>query len=160
MQNYRNIFLIFAVFFFQQLSNVSNMGIDLPLIFVTLMALRTTLIKAVGWGMMVGFLQDALSVTWFGPNFISKILVGLLSSLAQKHIYRERVQTQTGLIFSMILFQQIVVWLLLKWDGTAPPIQDSFHIVFNAVLGTSAIGLLICVVVVRFRRRRMDPATA
>lgn len=154
------LFWIVALLFFQQLPGVAAQGVDLPMIFVVLMGLRTTVPKAAGWGFLLGMIQDLLSASWIGPNTISKTLVGILSSFSKRHIYRERVLTQTFLIFNAALFHQLAVWLLLKWDGSAPPFGDAFWITLRGVMMTSIVGMVVCVFVVRFRRRRFDPATA
>jgi rod shape-determining protein MreD len=139
---------------------VSAWGIDLPLIFVVLVGLRSSVPVAGVWGFGMGLAQDLLSAGWIGPNTIAKTLLGILSSLFQRHIYRERVMTQTFLIAGGTLVHQIFVWLLLKWDGSAPSASDAFWICFRSVWMTSLIGMIVCFFVVRFRKRRFDPATA
>jgi len=156
----RNGFGIVSLFFIQQLPGVSGAGVDLVLVSTVLAGLRTTAARAVAWGALLGFLQDALSAGWVGPHFISKALVGLLSSVAQKHTYRERVITQSFLIFCMSSLEQFLVWALRRWDGTAPAFSDAFLIMEKTVLGTFLAGILACFLLVRFRRRRLDPATA
>lgn len=156
----KEFFWILAIFFFQQLPDVSSLGVDLPLLFVALVGLRTTAPKAAGWGFFMGLAQDLLSAGWVGPNTIAKTLVGIGASLSQRHVYRERVLTQTFLIFCAALFHQVFIWLLLKWDGSAPPAWNAFWICGRAVLTTSVVGMAVCFFVVRFRRRRYDPATA
>src|SRR5580658_11094709 len=130
----KELFFILALFFVQQLPVVSSSGTDLALIFTALLGLRTTVPKAAAWGFLVGLLQDLLSAGWIGPNTVAKTLVGLLSSVFKRHIYREKVLTQTFLIFNATLFHQLFIWLLLKWDGSAPPAGDAFVICMRAVL--------------------------
>lgn len=149
-----------ALFFVQQMPGVAALGVDLPLIFVALAGLRTDSTRAAGWGFLVGFLQDLLSAGWLGPNTLSKTLVGIFSSLSQRHIYREKVFTQVFLIFLASLLHQTLFWLILHWDGSAPPTSEALRVGLRNILGTSLAGILVCFVVVRFRRRRMDPATA
>jgi rod shape-determining protein MreD len=156
----RQVLWILALLFVQQLPVVSTWGIDLPLIFVILTGLRTTLPKAAGWGFLLGLIQDLLSTAWIGPNTIAKTLTGILCSLSKRHIYRERVLTQTFLVFWVTLFHQVIIWWMLKWDGSAPSAEDAFWICLRTVLGTTLAGVVICFFVVRFRRRRYDPATA
>jgi len=109
--------LILGLFFVQQMPGVSDLGIDLPLVFTVLIGLRSTPPRAAAWGALLGFAQDVLSAGWLGPGFIPKILIGIFSSVLQRHTYRERVLTQTALVFLMACLEQILVWLLLKWDG-------------------------------------------
>lgn len=149
-----------ALFFVQQMPGVAALGVDLPLIFTALMGLRTTPSRAAGWGFLAGLLQDLLSAGWIGPNTIAKTLVGIFSSLAQRHIYREKVFTQVFLIFWASLLHQFLVWQILNWDGSVPTASNALSIGLRNVLATSLVGVLVCFVVVRFRRRRMDPATA
>ncbi len=156
----RLLFWIIAIFFVQQLPGVAGLGVDLPLIFVVLMGVRSEASAAGAWGFGLGLFQDLLSAGWIGPHTVAKTLVGLLSCFSKRHIYRERVLTQTFLIFWMALFQQVFIWLLFRWDGTSPPTGDAFWICVKAVLSTSLAGAGICVFVVKFRRRRFDPATA
>jgi rod shape-determining protein MreD len=156
----KQVFWIIAILFVQQLPAISSLGIDLPLIFTALMGLRSPAPQAAGWGFLMGLLQDLLSAGWIGPNTVAKTLVGLFSSLSNRHIYRERVLTQTLLIFCTAFFQQVFIWILLKWVGSAPPARDALAICSRTVLTTSLVGAFICVFVVRFRRRRFDPATA
>jgi len=156
----RNGFLVFFLFFAQQLPGVSDAGVDLVLIFTVLAGLRTTLPRAVAWGAFLGFLQDALSAGWVGPHLVSKTLVGLLSSIAQKHTYREKVTTQSFLVLCMASLEQCLIWVLRRWDGTAPAFSDAFLVMEKTVLATFLAGILACFLIVRFRRRRMDPATA
>ena len=120
-----------GLLFLQQLPGVAAWGVDLPLVFTVLVGLRTTVPKAAGWGFLMGLVQDLLAAGWIGPNVIAKTLVGILSSFSQRHIYRERVLTQTFLIFGAVFFHQLVVWLILEWDGTAPPFGDAFGILFR-----------------------------
>ena len=156
----RQLIWIVAVFFVQQLPLVAAWGVDLPLILTVLLGVRATAPAAAGWGFLLGLLQDLLSADWIGPQTVAKTLVGLLSCLSKRHIYRERVLTQTFLIFWMTFFHQTFIWLLLKWDGEAPPAGEAFSICLRTLLMTSLVGMFICVFVVRFRRRRYDPATA
>lgn len=151
---------ILALFFVQQLPDVASRGVDLPLIFVVLVGLRTDAPQGAGWGFLLGLIQDLLSSSWIGPNTLAKTLTGILSSLAKRHIYRERILTQTFLIFAATLFHQLCIWVLLKWDGTAPPADDAFKILARSLLATTLVGMVVCVFVVRFRKRRFDPATA
>ena len=154
------LFWILSVFFLQQLPGVSTWGIDLPLIFVVLIGLRRGAPEAAGWGFGIGLLQDLLSSGWIGPHAIAKTLVGLISCLSQRHVYRERVLTQTFLIFSMMAFQQIFIWFLLRWDHSAPRWAEAFSLCLDSVPMTTLAGMVVCVFVVKFRRRRFDPATA
>ncbi len=156
----RQIILILALLFVQQLPAVSAWGIDLPLLFVILTGLRTTVPKAAGWGFLMGLIQDLLSTSWIGPNTIAKTLVGIVSSISKRHIYRERVSTQTFLIFWATLFHEAIIWCMLKWDGSAPEAQDALWICVRTVLATTLTGVVVCFFVVRFRKRRFDPATA
>lgn len=156
----KTILWILAIFFLQQLPGVSTFGLDLPLIFVALIGLRTTVPAAAGWGFLVGLAQDLLSAGWVGPNTIAKTLVGIFACLSQRHIYRERVLTQTFLIFCVAVFQQFFIWILLRWDRSAPRWSEAFSLLFHSVLLTTLVGMVVCVFVVRFRRRRFDPATA
>jgi rod shape-determining protein MreD len=156
----KQIFWILTLLYVQQLPYVSTLGVDLPLIFVVLTGLRSTAAGAAGWGFALGFLQDLLAVNWIGPNTISKTLVGLLSWLAKMHIYRERVVTQTFLIFCATLVHQFFLWLLLCWDGKAPSGGDAFWIILQSMVATSLAGAAVSWVVVRLRKRRLDPATA
>jgi rod shape-determining protein MreD len=156
----KQIFWILVLFYVQQLPYVSTLGIDLPLIFVVLTGLRSSAAGAAGWGFALGFLQDLLAVNWIGPNTITKTLIGLLSCFAQRHIYRERVVTQTFLVFCATLVHQVFLWLLLNWDGHAPPAGDAFWIILQSMVATSIVGSGVCWVVVKLRKRRLDPATA
>jgi len=154
------LFWILVIFFVEQLPGVSSVGVDLPLIFVVLTGLRSDAAGAAGWGFLMGVLQDMLSANWTGPNTITKTLIGLFSCFAKKHIYRERVGTQTFLIFCATLLHQLFLWLLMKWDGPAPPAGDAFWIIFESVVMTSVAGMVVSFVVVKLRKRRYDPATA
>jgi rod shape-determining protein MreD len=152
--------LVTAVFFLQHLSGVADWGVDLPLVFVVLKGLRSTPAKAAGWGFFMGTLQDLFSADWIGIHIVSNTLVGCLSSLSRRHVYRERVLTQTFVIFGMMALRQLLAWGLLKWDGTAPPAADAFGVVAQSVALTGLAGWAACWLVVRFRSRRQDPATA
>ncbi len=152
--------LVLTLFFIQQLPAISSWGIDLPLIFVVLTGLRRTVPQAAGWGFFLGLIQDLLSAGWVGPNAIAKTLTGIFSSISHRHIYRERVLTQTFLVFGATLFHQVFIWLVLKWDGTSPSAGDAWGICFRSLLGTTLVGMVVCFFVVRFRKRRFDPATA
>ena len=156
----KEVIWILGLFFIQQLPAVAAWGVDLPLIFVVLVGLRTDLPRAACWGFGMGLLQDLLSSGWIGPNTIAKTLTGILASLSKMHIYRERVLTQAFLIFMTTFFHQAFIWALLKWDGTAPPAGDALGILVRSLLATTLVGVLICFFVVRFRKRRFDPATA
>ena len=151
---------ILALFFVQQLPGVSAWGVDLPLLFVVLVGLRNPVSKAAGWGFLLGLVQDLLSAGWIGPNTLAKTLTGILSSLLNRHVYRERVLTQTLLVLGASFFHQGVIWLLEVWDGSAPGNGDALWMGLKAVLGTTLAGVVVCFFVVRFRRRRFDPATA
>jgi rod shape-determining protein MreD len=150
------LFILFLV----QMSFAATWGIDLPIIFISLFGLRTTAVKAAGMGAFLGLAQDMLSVGTIGPNMAAKIVCALLSVSAQGKIYREKVPTQTLLIFVNILIQQIIVWLLMKWDRSPLTPRDAFWVTLPSVLFTTLMGMVVCFFVVRFRRRRFDPATA
>lgn len=154
------VWILPAMFFLQQLPRVSSWGVDLPLLFCVLVGLRTPPSKAAGWGFLVGALQDLLSAGWLGPNAVSKTLVGILSSLVKRNVYRERVLTQATWIFAASLIHQVLLWGILRWKGTAPLFEDAFGIALRNIAATTLAGVLVCLVLVRFRRRRMDPATA
>jgi rod shape-determining protein MreD len=160
MKTTRLIFWIFAVFFVQQLPGVATLGLDLPLIFVALVGLRSTVPAAAGWGFLLGLLQDLLSSGWIGPHVLAKTLAGILASLSQRHIYREKVLTQTFLILCVTFFQQFFIWFLLRWDRSAPRWGEAFSICLHTALLNCLVGMMVCVFVVRFRKRRFDPATA
>ena len=68
--------------------------------------------------------------------------------------------TQTLLILLATLFHQICVWIILVWDGTSPSVANSLGIIFKAVGSTTLVGVVVSFVLVRFRKRRFDPATA
>lgn len=148
-----------AAFFLQQ-SFAAMWGIDLPLIFVSLVGLRSSPLKAASIGFGFGLAQDLLSAGWIGPNLISKLLAALVAVLLRKKIYRERLSTQTLLIFGNALLQQWVIWFLMKGNGQAPSWDDAVWIALPSVFLTTLVGMVVCFVVVRFRRRRFDPATA
>ncbi|MGH7740023.1 MAG: rod shape-determining protein MreD [bacterium] len=159
MRGWVLFFWALAALFLQQ-ALTAMWGIDLPLIFVSLVGLRSKPLKAASVGFGFGLAQDLLSAGWIGPNLISKLLAALVAVLVQKKIYRERLSTQTLLIFSNALLQQWVIWFLMKGDGQAPSFDDAVWIALPSVLLTALVGMVVCFVVVRFRRRRFDPATA
>ena len=152
-------FWIFT-FFFIQLSFAATWGIDLPIILISLFGLRSTAVKAAGLGACLGLTQDLLSAGWIGPNLIAKTFCALLSVAAQGKIYREKVPTQTLLVFINITVQQFIIWILLKWDGSPLSFRDAFWIMLPSIIFTTLTGMIVCFFVVRFRRRRFDPATA
>ena len=156
----KQVWWLLAIFFVQQLPGVAASGIDLPLVFVILTGLRKTVPQAAGWGFFLGLAQDLLSAGWLGPQTLAKTLTGILASFSKMHIYREKVMTQTFLVFWATLFHQVVIWLLLKWDGSAPPAGDAVWVVFKSLVATTLAGMVASFFVVRFRRRRYDPATA
>jgi len=151
---------LFILFFVQQLPLVADWGVDLPLIFVVLTGVRSGVSQAAAWGFMTGMIQDLLSSGGIGINTISKTFVGLAASLLKMHVYRERVLTQTFLIMGLSIFHEIFSYLLMRWDDEAPRAEDALGICVRSVLFTTLTGLVVCVFVVRFRRRRFDPATA
>jgi rod shape-determining protein MreD len=156
----REILLLFVIFFIQQLPMVADWGIDLPLIFVVLIGLRSEPTQAATWGFVVGLIQDLLSAGGIGVNTIAKAMTGLVACFFKMHIYREKASTQTFLIFGMSIFHSVFEYLLMRWDGTAPRAEDAFWLICRNVALTTFVGLLVCLFVVRFRRRRFDPATA
>lgn len=160
MNWFRWVGLVALLLFLQQLPVVADLGVDLPLIFVILMGLRSTTAPAAGWGFLFGLLQDLLSAGWVGPNVIGKTLTGALCAYFRLRIYREKVVTQTGLVFAAALFHQGVIWAVKIWDGTAPGPAQALWICWKTALGTTLVGLVASVFLVRFRRRRHDPATA
>ena len=149
----------FAIFFFQQ-SFAAIWGIDLPLIFVSLVGLRSSPLKAASIGLVMGLGQDLLSAGFIGPNLIAKILIALAAVASQKKIYRERVSTQSLLVLLSVCLQQIVIWSLMRWDDKAPALGDALWVALPSIFLTSLVGAVVCFGVVRFRRRRFDPATA
>ena len=156
----KEIFWLFILFFIQQLALVADWGVDLPLIFVVLVGVRSNAPQAASWGLVTGVIQDLLSAGGIGTNTISKIAVGLGSSFFKMHIYRERILTQTFLILGMSVFHEFFAYCLMRWNGEAPRVEDAFWICARSVLFTTLTGLVACFFVVRFRRRRFDPATA
>lgn len=156
----REIILILALFFIQHLSNVADWGVDLPLIFVVLKALRTKPTQAAAWGFGLGAIQDLFTAGWIGPHLTADALTGFLASLLRRHVYRERVMTQTFMVLGMTAFRQVVIWGLLKWDGSAPLAADALGMVAQSVAMTGLAGWVVCWLVVRFRPRRQDPATS
>ena len=160
MRIHKEILWLFLIFFVQQLPLVADWGIDFPLIFVVLIGIRSDLPQAASWGFAAGTLQDLLSSGGIGVNTISKTFVGLGASFLKMHIYRERVLTQTFLIAGLSIFHEFFSYLLMRWDGEAPRAEDAFWICARSVSLTTLAGLVVCVFIVRFRRRRFDPATA
>jgi rod shape-determining protein MreD len=156
----KDFFWLLLIFFIQQLPMVADWGVDLPLIFVILKGLRTDAPRAAGWGFLCGAVQDLLSAGGIGPNVISKTMMGLSSSFFKTRIYREKVLTQTFLILGLSILNGVFEYFLMRWDGVAPRAEDSFWIIAHGVLMTTLVGLIVCFFVVRFRRRRFDPATA
>jgi rod shape-determining protein MreD len=152
--------LLPIVFFIQQLPGVSGWGIDLPLIFVALIGLRTVPSEAAAWGFLMGTLQDLLSAGWLGPNCIAKTCVGIASSFSEALIYHEKVSTQTFLVFGCSVMHQVLIYALMMWDGSAPGGGDALLIGLRSILMTTLAGALVSFILVRFRRRRYDPATA
>jgi rod shape-determining protein MreD len=160
MRILKDFFWLFVIFFVQQLPMISDWGIDLPLIFVVLKGLRTEAPRAAGWGFFCGMVQDLLCAGGIGPNAVSKTMMGLAASFFKKRIYREKVVTQTLLILGLSLLNGVFEYLLMRWDGAAPRVEDAFWIISRGVVMTTLAGLVVCFFVVRFRRRRFDPATA
>jgi len=156
----QQVLWVLALFFLQQLPAVAEWGIDLPLLFVVLVGLRSPVAEGAGWGFLLGLMQDLLSAGWIGPNVIAKTLTGILASMAKKHIYREKVFTQTFLILVSAFFHQTVVWLVKLWDGSAPNSGDVLWLSLRMVFSTALVGMVVSFFVVKFRRRRFDPATA
>lgn len=156
----KELLILPIVFFVQQLPIVADWGVDLPLIFVVLMGLRNDFPAASAWGFLTGLIQDLLSVGGIGPNTISKTMVGLGASFLKMHIYREKVVTQTFLIFVLSIFHEIFSYLLLRWNNAAPRAEDALSICSRSVILTTLVGLVVCFFLVRFRRSRYDPATA
>jgi rod shape-determining protein MreD len=156
----KELFVLFVIFFIQQLPNVADWGVDLPLIFVVLAGLRKDLPQASAWGFLTGLIQDLLSVGGIGVNTISKTLAALGASFLKTHIYREKVTTQTFLIFCLSIFHELFSYLLLRWNGSAPRVEDALGICSRSVLLTTITGSVICFFLVRLRRSRQDPATA
>jgi rod shape-determining protein MreD len=151
---------IVLLFFFQQLPGVAAWGVDLPLLFVILKGVRTDVPRAAGWGFLLGLLQDFLSSGWIGPNTTAKTLTGVFASLSKRHVYRERVITQSLLVLLATLFHQIFIWIILKWDDSAPDFANAIGIVLKTVGMTTLVGVGACFLLARFRKRRFDPATA
>lgn len=156
----REILMVMGVFFLQHLMGVADWGVDLPLIFVVLKSLRTTPTKAAGWGFFMGTLMDLFTADWIGIHIVTDTLVGFLTSFFRRHVYRERVLTQAFVILVMMSLRQFLIWGLLKWDGAAPPAADALGVVAQSVAMTGLVGWAACGLVVRFRPRRQDPATA
>jgi rod shape-determining protein MreD len=156
----REIFWLLILIFVQQLPMVADRGIDLPLIFVVLVGVRSNALPAAGWGLVTGIIQDLLSAGGVGTNTIAKIAVGLGSSFFKMHIYREKILTQTLLISGMSAFHEFFSYFLMRLNGEAPRAGDAFWVCAQSVLFTTLTGLVVCFFVVRFRRRRFDPATA
>jgi rod shape-determining protein MreD len=146
--------------FLQQFPGVSGLGVDLPFLFAALVGLRRPPAQAAAWGFLCGSLQDLLSAGWWGPNAVAKTGVALMSSLAQRHVYRERVWTQSAWVLFGSTLHQLFLWWVLDWKGSAPPAEDALGIAARNVVFTTLAAVPICIVLVRFRRRRMDPATA
>jgi rod shape-determining protein MreD len=156
----KEVLWLYPIFFVQQLPLVADWGIDIPLIFVALIGIRSDEPQAATWGFISGAIQDLLSSGGIGTNTISKTFAGLGASFFKMHIYRERILTQTFLILCLSVFHEIFSYLLMRWDGEAPRAEDALEICARSVLFTTLAGLVVCVFVVRFRRRRFDPATA
>ncbi len=156
----RELILLLGLFFLQHLSYVSDWGVDLPLIFVVLKALRIKPTQAAAWGFSLGALQDLFTADWIGPHIVGNALVGFITSSFRRNVYRERVMTQTFVVCGMMGLRQLVIWGLLKWDGTAPPASDALGVVLQSVGMTGLVGWVVCWLMVRFRTRRHDPATA
>jgi rod shape-determining protein MreD len=156
----REILLLFVIFFIQQLPMIADWGIDLPLIFVILIGLRSEPTPAAAWGFVVGLIQDLLSSGGIGPNTVTKAMTGLGACFFKMRIYREKVSTQTFLIFGMSIFHGVFEYLLVRWEGSAPRAEDAFWLICRGVSLTTLVGFVVCLFVVRFRRRRFDPATA
>jgi rod shape-determining protein MreD len=153
------IILSVIALFFQQFYGFSEFGVDFLLILVVLKGIRTTPANAVVYGGVIGFFQDALSSSWIGPNMVAKILISFLVSLLKKNFYREKIWTQTLLISITMFFQQIIILIILNLCSRQNKIF-SISLIFKPTIMTSIVGALICFVVVQFRHRHYDPATA
>lgn len=160
MSHRRFVLLLALALGFQQLPLVAPAGLDLPLIVVALAGCRVPLGRAVGWGAAAGLLQDLLSAGWAGPSLAGKAAAGALASLSQRSLYRERVTTQTLLVAACMGLQQAVAWMLLAWDGTAPPPGPAAALWAQSTAATTLAGAAAGAVVVRLGRRGRDPATA
>jgi rod shape-determining protein MreD len=145
---------------FQPARGISDHGLDLVLVAVSLAALRMPVIPAAIWGAGAGILQDLSSVSWVGPHVIGNGLAAVMASWSRNRIYRERVFTQGLLVAGAALLQQSLVWALSAWGESAPAPSDAAWLAARTVLATSLAGFVASYALVRVGRRYRDPATA
>jgi rod shape-determining protein MreD len=151
---------LILVLLLQPLRGVSDHGLDLVLVWVALAGLRMTVVPAAALGMTAGMLQDLCSVSWVGLHLTANMLTAIMASSLRSRIYRERVTTQGLLVTGAVLFKQIILWILLNWDQSAPPTSDAWLLAVRTVIATSLVGFAVSYGIVRFGRRYQDPATA
>lgn len=156
----RHALLILAALVIQPARGVSDHGLDLVLLVVSLIGLRMPMLQAALWGLASGFVQDLCSVSWVGPHLIGNAAAAMMSSWLKNRIYRERIATQGLLVSGAALLQQLLIWVLLVWDGTAPSRVDAGALLTQTFLATSLAGFAASFLLVRFGRRYRDPATA
>ncbi len=153
-------FLILGALVFQPAQGVSDHGLDLVLVTVSLAGLRMPVFPAVLWGMGAGFIQDLCSVSWVGPHLIANGLAAAFSSWARNRIYRERALTQGLVVTGACFLQQLSIWALATWGGSAPSFTDAAALASWTFLATSLFGFAASILLTRFGRRYRDPATA
>jgi rod shape-determining protein MreD len=149
-----------AAFLVQMAPGVATWGLDLPLVFTALTAVRCRLLEALAWGCAAGLLQDLLSACGPGPHLSAKAAAAVAAWLSQRLVFRERVLTQAALVAVCMVVQQAWLGVLFGWLGETSPDSGLLEGVLGPTLATTLAGAAASWVLVLNRRRRLDPPTA
>jgi rod shape-determining protein MreD len=158
--HFRLLLLLAASLLVQLSPNLSDWGLDLPLVFVALVGVQKPLLEAVAWGILAGISQDLLSACGPGPHMAAKMLAGILAYYFHTIVYKERMATQTLMVACCMVLQQLFLWFYFNSIGAAPPFSQALELFLRSVLLTSLAGFLASAWLVRMRRHYNDPATA
>jgi len=156
----QRLFWLAVLILVQTSPGVSDLGIDLPLVFTALVAVRSRFLEALAWGAAAGLAQDLLSQSGPGPHLSACVAAAALAVLSQRLVFRERVSTQTALVAACMVLHQVWLWFFLRWTLEAPLTPVALDLILRSTLATSAAGALVSFFLVAFRRQRLDPPTA
>jgi rod shape-determining protein MreD len=124
-------------------------GIDLPLVIVVHMALTRGKTSGMVSGLVLGYLQDALSGGILGINGLSKIVAGFTGGLLrEKFSVRSTAHRSISVAGAVLSFLIIKILILVLFAQPYPSLLSASFL--WALVGNTAAALLIHVLLDRF----------
>ena len=113
--------------------------------------------KAIGVGFFVGLLQDLSSGNIFGLNVLPKMLLGYLSGLAERNVFKESILLPLFAVMAATVIQSLFIMVFLLLSGYPVAV---FEFLTYQILPAALVNMLAAIpvhyVIYHYSRRQTE----